>query len=277
MENKKFSCRLCNKELGLNRYKIKKSNAWICGKCLKKAGGIWKVDLSKVTLDELHVLINFNSQNPSLENEEKNKTLKIVLLILFFPLSWIYFAYNIVKNYHNTRNISLKHVLLSMLSIFFFFAIITNSTSDDSKNAKPSNAILESTNETTENVIPYEELAEPIITDTTTEQEIQTTPLEIQTTAEIQLTTELQTAAEIQTEPPVPEQSELQPIVEAPVQTEAPPPSAIAPPQERMVWIDDTGKKYHSKSSCSNMSNPYQVSLSDAISRGRDACKKCYK
>ena len=44
-----------------------------------------------------------------------------------------------------------------------------------------------------------------------------------------------------------------------------------------MVWIDDTGKKYHKKSTCSNMDNPYQVSKNDAISQGRDACKKCYR
>ena len=44
-----------------------------------------------------------------------------------------------------------------------------------------------------------------------------------------------------------------------------------------MVWIDDTGKKYHSKPTCSNMDAPYQVTLEKAISMGRDACKKCYK
>lgn len=53
----------------------------------------------------------------------------------------------------------------------------------------------------------------------------------------------------------------------------------IAPssePSVDMVWIDDTGKKYHSRSSCSNMSDPYQIPKSDAESMGRDACKKCY-
>lgn len=46
---------------------------------------------------------------------------------------------------------------------------------------------------------------------------------------------------------------------------------------DNFVWIDDTGKKYHKKSTCSNMDNPYQVSKNDAISQGRDACKKCYR
>lgn len=43
-----------------------------------------------------------------------------------------------------------------------------------------------------------------------------------------------------------------------------------------MVWVSKTGKKYHSSSSCSNMKNPSQVSLSTAKSRGLTACKKCY-
>lgn len=46
--------------------------------------------------------------------------------------------------------------------------------------------------------------------------------------------------------------------------------------QESMVWIPKTGSKYHSNSSCSNMKNPTQVTISDAISRGYEPCKKCY-
>lgn len=53
----------------------------------------------------------------------------------------------------------------------------------------------------------------------------------------------------------------------------------ITPPSEPspdMVWIDDTGKKYHSKSTCSNMDAPYQVTREQAIGMGREACKRCY-
>lgn len=45
---------------------------------------------------------------------------------------------------------------------------------------------------------------------------------------------------------------------------------------DEKVWIDNTGKKYHSKSSCSNMDAPYEVSEEEAESMGRTACKKCY-
>lgn len=47
-------------------------------------------------------------------------------------------------------------------------------------------------------------------------------------------------------------------------------------PQEQMVWIPESGSKYHSKSTCSGMSNPTQVTISEAQSMGYTACKKCY-
>lgn len=47
-------------------------------------------------------------------------------------------------------------------------------------------------------------------------------------------------------------------------------------PQEQMVWIPQSGSKYHSNSSCSGMKNPTQVTISEAQSMGYEACKKCY-
>ncbi|MBE6738846.1 MAG: hypothetical protein E7565_00845 [Ruminococcaceae bacterium] len=41
------------------------------------------------------------------------------------------------------------------------------------------------------------------------------------------------------------------------------------------VWIPQSGKKYHSKSTCSNMKNPRQVSKSEAESMGYTPCSKC--
>lgn len=43
------------------------------------------------------------------------------------------------------------------------------------------------------------------------------------------------------------------------------------------VWIPTNGgTKYHSNSNCSNMKNPKQVTLDNAIRSGFTACKKCY-
>ena len=45
-----------------------------------------------------------------------------------------------------------------------------------------------------------------------------------------------------------------------------------------LVWIPTkSGKQYHSNPSCSNMSNPKEVTLDEAVKLGFTACKKCYK
>ncbi len=49
-----------------------------------------------------------------------------------------------------------------------------------------------------------------------------------------------------------------------------------SPQQGEMVWIPQSGKKYHSDSSCSNMKNPSKVTVSKAKSLGLTACSKCY-
>ena len=43
-----------------------------------------------------------------------------------------------------------------------------------------------------------------------------------------------------------------------------------------MVWISSHGSKYHRRSTCSNMKDPWQVTREEAESRGREPCKKCY-
>lgn len=48
------------------------------------------------------------------------------------------------------------------------------------------------------------------------------------------------------------------------------------PPSSSYVWIPNSGKKYHSSSSCSGMKNPRQVTLQDAINAGYEPCSKCY-
>lgn len=55
-----------------------------------------------------------------------------------------------------------------------------------------------------------------------------------------------------------------------------PNPAPVEEPVDDMVWIPHSGSKYHSKSSCSGMKGPSQVSLADAQRRGYDPCKKCY-
>ncbi|SFE91957.1 protein of unknown function [Bacillus sp. OV194] len=54
----KAVCGVCENEVGLNRYKIKKSNAWICPDCLKKAGGVAAINVNKVSIEEIKGLID---------------------------------------------------------------------------------------------------------------------------------------------------------------------------------------------------------------------------
>lgn len=61
-----------------------------------------------------------------------------------------------------------------------------------------------------------------------------------------------------------------------PTQPAAPETQPLPTPSEQMVWIPKTGTKYHSKSTCSNMKNPTQVTQSVAINRGYSACSKCW-
>lgn len=66
---------------------------------------------------------------------------------------------------------------------------------------------------------------------------------------------------------------------EAPIDTsdsESASVSSVPEPQAIMVWISNKGNKYHSKSSCSNMDSPWQVTLEEAQAMGRGACKRCY-
>ena len=43
-----------------------------------------------------------------------------------------------------------------------------------------------------------------------------------------------------------------------------------------MVWIPSSGTKYHSKSSCSNMSSPRQISIEEAQNSGYTPCQRCH-
>lgn len=46
--------------------------------------------------------------------------------------------------------------------------------------------------------------------------------------------------------------------------------------EEIMVWVSGSGTKYHSKSSCSNMKSPKQMTLEEAEEQGYEPCKKCH-
>lgn len=62
----------------------------------------------------------------------------------------------------------------------------------------------------------------------------------------------------------------------APADATTPTADSSAEPEENMVWIPKSGKKYHSHSGCSNMKDPSQVTKEEAEDRGYTPCKKCW-
>ena len=66
----------------------------------------------------------------------------------------------------------------------------------------------------------------------------------------------------------------------APTPTEVPEQSytraTAESPQERLVWITKTGKRYHSKSNCGSTKTAWQVTLEEAERKGLTRCGKCW-
>lgn len=64
-------CGVCGKECGLNRYKIKRSNAWMCPACLKRLGGLTAMvngkSFTEATIEEIKEMIG---QRESVQREE---------------------------------------------------------------------------------------------------------------------------------------------------------------------------------------------------------------
>ena len=63
---------------------------------------------------------------------------------------------------------------------------------------------------------------------------------------------------------------------ETPEPAPEPTPEATDAPGDVMVWIPQSGSKYHSDPSCSNMRDPTQVTLEQAEAWDYGPCKKCY-
>lgn len=47
-------------------------------------------------------------------------------------------------------------------------------------------------------------------------------------------------------------------------------------PPAVMVWLPESGSKYHRTKSCSNMDNPRQATIDEAKNLGYEACKRCH-
>ena len=57
---------------------------------------------------------------------------------------------------------------------------------------------------------------------------------------------------------------------------ETEPPIVETEVRENMVWIPNSGSKYHSRAGCSNMENPREVTEREAKAMGYTPCKRCH-
>lgn len=127
------------------------------------------------------------------------------------------------------------------------------------------------------------ELFDPLTTlETATENTTQETaeettqPATVATTEATTEATEPAAVTEASTEPPALEYTQA-PQQQEEEQAETPA-EDNTPSSGNTVWIPTKGgKKYHSKPTCSNMSNPDEVTKAEAESQGFTPCKKCYK
>lgn len=97
---------------------------------------------------------------------------------------------------------------------------------------------------------------------------------EISTTA--MPTTEPEITTIPTTEPTTLPETEAITVAAEPETTATPYVEHIEEETEEMVWISNTGSKYHSKPDCSRMKNPSLISREAAEQQNREACKNCY-
>ena len=60
------------------------------------------------------------------------------------------------------------------------------------------------------------------------------------------------------------------------IETTKPNNSIIDDEEVEMVWVSSSGKKYHSRATCSGMTSAKEIPLEDAEKQGYTACKKCH-
>ena len=169
--------------------------------------------------------------------------------------------------YSNWNKI-IKTIITSIFVFIFMVIVFTGDTEAPDNIDKESTTVLSSVGEqenTTDKISTTQE--------STTLNEITT---EEQTTTQTPSTTQKTTTITTQTQNNIQETNQTQ----QPITTQEPDttktPTTTEQKISEMVWIPNSGKKYHSHSACSGMKNPSQVSLEQAKNMGYTQCSKCY-
>lgn len=71
----KVTCSICGSEVGFNRFRIAKSDGWICPHCLKLAGGSKYVNLYQMTAEDIKRQIENSSLRHDFTTDGKHSVL----------------------------------------------------------------------------------------------------------------------------------------------------------------------------------------------------------
>lgn len=210
--------------------------------------------------------------------------------LFLIAAAFLMFPFQFVSLFLQKKNI--KSIVAIVLSVVLLFVgAMTSPTPEPTEPESGYNNQLQTeqkNDETTSNDETTEQLIDTTYDEETTEQFIDTTFAE-----EIMPVPAVSDFIEETTEEPVdvtfedettdfPGTTFIEETTSAPTETtfiiENPEVPATETTEKKvtMVWISSSGKKYHSKSNCSNMSSPTQVSLEIAKIQGYEPCKKCH-
>lgn len=209
------------------------------------------------------------------KNKWYQKSWAIVLfLIIFFP----------VGLYLMWKHSGWSKLVKIIITAFFAFILIFGSGSDDigssailnsetqttaqQENSTQDNSGLSEENKTIEETTEEETSEIESTTHSKLETEIESTKRPVTTTKK-ETTTHKETTTKKETTSHKEETTTQKPTTTKPEPT-------TEKEHSEMVWIPQSGKKYHSHSGCSGMKNPSCVTLEKAKSWGYTACKRCY-
>lgn len=190
------------------------------------------------------------------------KTSAWVYLFTFgcLGIGWIGDIFIIASRFFPNLNASVKQYIkpITYVLAFLIMIIVGGCNSETSEVPTDPATVIETTVATNEpTTAPTTEATTEPTTVATTETAAETVVGETSKSAIGAITKETEPTAQAATEAPI----------ETPVEAE---------PQGNMVWISETGKKYHSSPDCSNMKNPLQITGEEAIAMNREPCSKCH-
>lgn len=200
-----------------------------------------------------------NQEYDNNDGDKKHHPILLWFLLLFIPPAGLIYLWT-NKIQYSRRKRTILSAIFGFYAICWICAFIPGSGSD---NSTSTTALVQE--QTTTAVQP--ELQSTVSTTEATENTTAIIESSDETIAEpdIIVAQENENVAEPEVE------SETEAVTEP--ETE---PATERTTAEKLVWITDTGKHYHSKKSCGNSKTSHQVPLSKAEARNLTPCQNCY-